>query len=277
MKSLKPSLLAVLFAALVSIPAALGGTIVAGFDSGGSLPATDDDSTGNLSLGFTINFYGLVYTGLYANNNGNVTFNAALPTFTPFSLADQSAPIIAPYFADVDTNAPESEILRYGAGTFAGRSAFGVTWGGVGYFPGLGDKLNQFQVILVERSDVNAGDFDIYFNYDQIQWETGGASGGEDGFGGDSARAGYSNGEAAHSYELPGSAVNGAFLDSNLATGLIHNSNVGIDGRYVFQVRNPVVPPIEPEPVPDGASTLALCGAAWAGLVLLRRRRASTT
>lgn len=273
MKALKLNLLAVAAAALLAASSAFGGTIVAGFDSDGSLAGNDDLSTGELSLGFTINFFGINYSGLYANNNGNVTFNAAMGTFTPFDLASQGTPIIAPFFADVYTDNPASDVLRYGAGTFAGRNAFGVTWAGagVGYYFDHAEKLNKFQVLLVDRSDVVAGDFDIYFNYDQIQWEAGDASGGTNGLGGDSARAGYSNGTPENSYEIAGSAINGAFLDSNLATGLVNNSNIGLNGRYLFEVRNGVIEP-PPATVPDSASTFALLGAALAGLIVFRRR-----
>ena len=89
---------------------------------------------------------------------------------------------------------------------------------GVGYFSNQADKLNNFQIILVDRSDTGAGNFDIYFNYTRIRWETGSASGGYAGLGGSSARAGYSEGtgEAGTSYEMAGSAVNGALLDGDV-------------------------------------------------------------
>lgn len=86
----------------------------------------------------------------------------------------------------------------------------------VGYFSYHADKLNSFQLVLIDRSDVNPRDFDIEFNYDHILWETGDAAGGSGGLGGYSARAGYANGAAA-TYELPGSAVNGNVDDD---TGL---------------------------------------------------------
>ncbi len=54
---------------------------------------------------------------------------------------------------------------------FQGRDAFGVTWGGVGYHSYYTDKLNAFQLLLVDRPDTGTGNFDIHFNYDQIQWE----------------------------------------------------------------------------------------------------------
>lgn len=92
-------------------------------------------------------------------------------------------------------------------------------------------------MLLVSRDDVAPGDFDIEFNYDQVQWETGGASGGSGGEGGASARVGFSNG-GDHTYELPGSAFPGSFLDRNPA-GLVHGSRSSdVPGRYVFHIRN---------------------------------------
>ena len=61
------------------------------------------------------------------------------------------------------------------------------------------------------------------------------------GLGGNSATAGYSDGTAtpSHSFALPGSGVNGAFLDGG-PNGLTTHSNVGINGEYVYSVRNGV-------------------------------------
>jgi Nidogen-like/FG-GAP repeat/Thrombospondin type 3 repeat len=217
-----------------------------------TLPANDDGSTGAVDLGFTLNFFGTNYPSLYVNNNGNVTFTSALNAFTPEPLAGAGLPIIAPFWADADTRGTGSGVVTYGQTTFQGRAAFCVNWDGVGvgYFAGHADKLNKFQLLLVDRSDIGAADFDIVFNYDQIQWETGDASGGSGGLGGSSARAGYSNGDASNpssSLELPGSAANGAFLDSNTDTGLINNSrDSSLLGRYVFEVRNGTAP-VAPE------------------------------
>jgi len=209
-----------------------------------SIAANDDGSTGSVTLPFTINFFGSEYSSLYVNNNGNVTFDGPLSTYTPFSLQSTNHVIIAPFFADVDTRGAGSGIVQYGdiaagATEVGGHPAFCVNWVNVGYYSAHTDKTNSFQLLLVDRSDTGPGNFDIIFNYDRIQWETGDASGGVDGLGGSSARVGYSNGSTA-SYELAGSAVPGSFLDSNTDTGLIHN-NVNSplqQGRYIFPVRN---------------------------------------
>lgn len=236
---------------------------------GTDIPGNDDDSVGPISLGFTANFFGANYAETFVNNNGNITFTSALDVFTPFGLNSNTAiPIIAPFFADVDTENPASGVASYGGATIDGKTAFFVNWIGVGHFELRADKLNSFQLVLFDRSDTGAGNFDIEFNYDQIQWETGDLSGGVDGLGGDSARIGYSNGTGAAGsfFELAGSGVNGAFLDAGpLSTRLIANMlNSNVAGRYVFNVRSGVVTPEIPIPAAGVLMLTALAGAAAA-------------
>jgi hypothetical protein len=202
----------------------------------------DDDSLGPLDLDFVVNFFGIERDELWINNNGNITFDQPLFEFTPFDLTSTQTEIIAPFFADVDTSVA-GDPVTFGWAPFEGRPAFFVNYINVDYFPSSenNENRNSFQVILVDRSDVAIGDFDIIFNYDQIEWETGMASGGDsDGLGGDSARVGFSNGtgEEGTFFELDGSAVNGAFLADG-EHSLIHNSrNSDVFGRYVFESRS---------------------------------------
>lgn len=220
------------------------------------LGPNDDSYTGLVGLGFSANFFGTTYTDAYVNNNGNITFDSPLSTFTPFSLLSTAQVIIAPFFADVDTRVGPT--LTYGTDTVGGQAAFGVNWIDVCFYNQICVNRNSFQLVLVDRSDITAGDFDIEFNYDNIDWETGQASGSDaSGHGGSSARVGWSNGVAT-SFELPGSAVNGALLDGgpNALISNQLNSALAIDasgtqtGRYLFRVRNGevVVDPTVPEP-----------------------------
>nr|WP_225224452.1 nidogen-like domain-containing protein [Cellulomonas sp. JH27-2] len=165
-----------------------------------------------------------------------------MSTYTPFGLADTATPIIAPFFADIDTRGAGSGQTTFGYGqtTFEGHAAFCVNWLNVGYYSGHTDKTNSVQPLLVSRPESGQGAFDIIFNYDRVEWETGDASGGSNGFGGTPARAGFSSGTTVvgTNTELPGSGVSGAFLDSS-PTGLVHGRlGSSVDGRYVFGVRN---------------------------------------
>lgn len=232
-----------------------------------TLAANDDGSVGPVDIGFTINFYGVSYNQLWVNNNGNVTFTGPLSTFTPFDLLSTNIPMLAPFFADVDTRGSGSGVVQYGQDTIGGRNVFGVNWIDVGYFPAKTDKLNSFQLIITDRSDTGPGNFDFEFNYDRILWETGGASGGSGGLGGNSARAGWSNGISV-AFELPGSAINGALLDGG-SNALVSGSRLSnVPGQYIFEVRNGQVSPgTVPEP-----TTLGLLGLGLFGLAYSRRK-----
>jgi hypothetical protein len=238
--------------------------------TGNTLTANDDKSTGLIDLGFNIDFFGLQTSQLYVNNNGNVTFDSAMDTFTPFGLQSTNRQLLAPFFADVDTRHASSGVVQFGQNTINGLNVFGVNWFNVGYYNSSADKLNQFQLIITDRSDVHAGDFDFEFNYDQILWETGSAasSGGTGGLGGNSARVGWSNGNV-NSFELSGSAINGALLDSGNGALVDGSLNSSVAGRYVFNVRNGVVQPPSPVSAPGSMMLMATAFVAFA----MRRRR----
>ncbi len=204
-----------------------------------SIAANDDGSSPLVPLPFTVNFFGRIRSSCYVNNNGNITFDNALATFTPFGLERTQREIIAAFFADVDTRGTGSRLVYYGEDTIDGRRAFGVNYVNVGYFASHTDKLNSFQLILIERSDTGAGNFDVEFNYEKIQWETGDASGGSGGLGGTPAAVGWSNGsgEPGTSYELAGSLIAGSFLDNGPRALARRRLNSPVVGRYVFRAR----------------------------------------
>lgn len=207
----------------------------------------DDGSSDLVPLGFTLNFFGRLRTQCYVNNNGNITFDQSLATYTPFGLTAAKREIIAPFFADVDTRSPLSNVVRYGRSSINGRPAFGVNYIDVGYFASHADKLNRFQLVLIDRADTGDGNFDIEFNYEKVQWETGDASGGTGGYGGTPVIVGYSNGsgDPDTSFELNGSAVSTVFLDGGRRSLTRQRLNSTIFGRLLFRGRNgSILPPL---------------------------------
>ena len=157
-----------------------------------------------------LNFFGQVWGGIYVNNNGNITFTSGLYTYTPGAIGTNfTAPIIAPFWADVDTsgagtvaptpggNSTGSNLVWYDLN--AANGTVTITWDDVGYFNENTDKLNAFQLQLVSTGN---GNFDIVFRYEDINWTTGDMSGGTDGLGGTIARAGLSAGDGQNYYEF---------------------------------------------------------------------------
>lgn len=220
--------------------------------------STDDDSSDAVDLGFTIHFSNTDYSSLFINNNGNVTFDFASGLGNPSSLAgglgEQGGPVLAPFFADVDTT--YTNPLTYGAGTLGGHAAFVVKWDDVASF-GQQALRNQFQLVIIDRSDVAAGDFDFEFNYGYIHWDAGANA-----VNGLSALMGYSDAQG-QSFLLSGSGIAGSFLDGNATSALIHHQlgtpfdGATMDGRYTFNVRgglvSAVTTPDEPQD-PDPGS-----------------------
>lgn len=196
-----------------------------------ALSAGDDNSSGAIDITSVfgsagINFFGHSYTSLYVNNNGNITFNGPNSTFTPSQInAGFGNPIIAPFWADVDTRGAGH--VYYDLDPVDG--VMTITWDHVGYYSAHTDRLNSFQVVLVNEG---GGNFDIVYRYGGIQWTTGDVSGGQ------AARAGYSAGDGTHYFELPASGNVSALLALPTTEGNTH-----VNGVDEFDVRNGEVGP----------------------------------
>lgn len=235
----------------------------------GTLAPGDDGTTGDVAIGFAINFGGISYSNVSVNTNGNLSLgDGGFGRGTPGDLSGSGRVLIAPFWADVDTRG--SGAVQYGAANIAGRSAFAVTYSNVGFYQANSSKTNSFQVILFNRADTGTGNFDVEFNYDKIQWESGADSGGVNGLGGTTAVAGLTSGAATT--QLLGSLVPGAFVDggSNSLVSNSLNARGGVSGRYDFNVRAGNV--VNPVPEPASFCLLGAGGLLVAGIA--RRRKA---
>lgn len=191
----------------------------------------DDESSNQLNLPFAIDFFGSTYNQFFVNNNGNITFNSALGSFTPSPFPITNQPTIAPFWADVDTRNQPGGGAVYVASPNADTVV--VTWHNVGYYSSNNDKLNDFQLTLQNRSDTGVGNFDIEFRYNQLQWTTGDASGGTGGLGGTPAQAGYDAGNGTNFFVLPGS-----FSSDVLDLADTSNVSAATPGLWTMSIRN---------------------------------------
>ncbi len=224
----------------------LGGP--AGFGAN-RLPLQDDGSncgTGMTGVDLTVvapsglNFYGTIYRQLCVNNNGNVNFtttNMGVNTFTSSPFPFSSVPLIAPWFADVDTRGgnlsnPNTDAIYWDAR--AGQ--FVATWYNVGYYATHDNLQNTFQLVLRDRTDVAPGDFDIEFRYQRCEWTTGDASGGTGGTGGTPALAGIDSGNRVNAVTLPGSQTTAVLM-------LCTTSNVAVPGVWRYRIRGGMIAP----------------------------------
>lgn len=216
----------------------------------------DDGFSGPINLGYTLtNFFGHDYTQFWVNNNGNITFNGGVSAFTPEGPQGTTQPVIAPFFADVDTRGANSGVA-YLNQSIANETI--VTWDHVGYYASHADKLDTFQLVLRGSSfAVPAGEGQIGFFWTTMQWETGDASGGSGGFGGSPAAVGFGDGNQ-NGFVLASSTHNGI---SRVVQNHYIWFNLGDQGE-------PVPVPSVPEP-----ETYALMLAGLGVMGLLARRR----
>ncbi len=167
------------------------------FDSAGagwiiSMPRNDDGSSALINFGFNFNLYGTIYNACYINNNGNITFTQPLATFTPFAFPSSPLAIVAPFFADVDTRPLASGVVYHKIES----NRMTIVWDSVGYFGNQVDKRNTFQLIISDGTDPLLGiGNNVCFSYGDMNWTTGGASGGIGGFFGSPATVGVNKGD----------------------------------------------------------------------------------
>ena len=177
----------------------------------------DDGSTNAKAIPFTFCLYGTNYTSLYINNNGNVSFTAAYGTYTPVGFPSNQYVMVAPFWGDVETTGAGSGLVYYKIMPHY----MIVQWDSVGYFNNHADKRNSFQVIITDGSDpILPSGNNIAFCYGSMEWTTGDASSGINGFDGNPAEpatVGVNKGDGITDYQLgefgiPGVSYTGAYL-----------------------------------------------------------------
>jgi gliding motility-associated-like protein len=175
----------------------------------------DDGSYGPVNLPFNFNLYGQTFNVAYININGNVSFGTYIGTYSSSAFPTTGPSMVAPFWADVDLRggSPGQNVVQYKVTS----NALYVNWTNVGYYNMQTDKLCTFQLIISDgtNTDVGIGN-NASFCYKEMQWTTGSASQGTNGFGGVPATVGANKGDGVNfiqfgRFDHAGSDYNGPF------------------------------------------------------------------
>jgi hypothetical protein len=153
----------------------------------------DDCSTEEIQLGFTFFLYGDTYTSVFINSNGNLSFLNSFRDFTASDFPATEFVMVAPFWADVD--------IRNGGDIYykmIDSSSLAVAWVNVARYgyDGFDEKINTFQVLITDGMGSIGGTegASSCSCFNDMQWTTGEADSGVDGFGGVPATVGANKG-----------------------------------------------------------------------------------
>lgn len=222
-----------------------------------AMQPNDDGSSTQITLPFQFNLYGDIYNTCYVNNNGNVSFAQDIFTYSASafpmaSTGSQQFHMVAPFWADVDTR----QVGGLG-GTVKYKmtpNALYVNWTEVGYYGMHVDKLNTFQLIISDGTNTDVGiGSTVSFCYKDMQWTTGDASQGSNGFGGVPATVGANRGNGIDfiqfgRFDHPGDDYDGPFGNAD-GISWLDNKNFVFTTATTATTQN--IPPI--------ASSTSLC------------------
>lgn len=220
---------------------------------------TDDATSGLITLPFQFCFYGNNYTQCRVSTNGNIQFPPTNNTgFTSTGFPTATDQMIAPFWGDVD--------IRGGGRVFYDiYPTYAVfSWDSVGYYNSHSDLRNTFQCVITDGLDpILPPGKNVGFYFGTMQWTTGDASGGANGFPitqpGSPAMVGANAGNNTDffvigRYGVPGAAYDGPLGNNDGVSWLDHK-------KFFFNICPPIGGNQEPISTLIGyCDTLRVCG-----------------
>lgn len=140
------------------------------------------------NLPFQFCFYGSPYTQVWMNNNGNISFNNGISTFSSSAFPSVGNKMIAAFWADfyLTNGGTMHATITPTAAIF--------NWVSMGYFSNQNDKVNTCQIVITNGLDPLVIEGNTAIHFADMQWTTGSASGGVGGFFGTPATVGANAG-----------------------------------------------------------------------------------
>lgn len=196
---------------------------------GPSLPSTSIDdgwaSASPFNLPFTFCFYGQSFNQVWMNNNGNISFNNGISSFTSSAFPSIGNTMIAAFWADfyLTTGGTMHATITPTAAIF--------NWVNMGYYSNQNDKINTCQIVITNGADPLVLEGNAAIHFADMQWTTGSASMGVAGFGGEPATVGANSGNGTDFLQI--GRFDHAGVDYDGPTGL--NDGVSwLDNKSFF-------------------------------------------
>lgn len=147
-------------------------------------PTNVDDQNTSVSLPFTFCFYGQNYTSCNVSINGNIQFGTSNSTaFSSVGFPTTTVKMIAPFWSDPEVNISSGGIYYGHVYIDMYPTRMVVSWDSMGYYSNHADKLNSFQCVITDGTDpLLPPGKNVGFYYRTMQWTTGDASDGLNGF-----------------------------------------------------------------------------------------------
>jgi WD40 repeat protein len=196
-----------------------------------SLPKNDDGSYGPINLGLPFPFFGSIYSNIYVNTNGLISFLSPISEYIPKKFPI-STPSISPFWSDVNTNIggqiyyresssssdlnqAKSDITNVYSASFNPTRLYITTWYQVAAYSGSSSVNNTFQVVIATDGKLSF----VIYNFGSMSWPNSLLS--------KDSNFGYNAGDNTNFYSHPNSFTNSI-------TNVSLQSNVKIPGKWIF-------------------------------------------
>ncbi len=147
------------------------------------LSKNDDGSYGPIRLGLKFTFFNKLYSIIYINTNGVISFLSPIYKNNPTKNYPISTPLISPFWSDINTfvggqiyyresffscdlNQAKNEIASIYSSAFRPSRLYIITWDQVAANDGNSSVNNTFQVVIATDGKLSF----LIYNFGEMSW-----------------------------------------------------------------------------------------------------------